>query len=455
MKKHAFLVTLTLLAVVAGPGLPGLPAQEPLTLAKAAARALERNPDLAVDTPLSEAANSELSASRAGYLPRLDFEQSYTGGNNPVYVFVTLLNQRRFTAQSFALSSLNEPDAVDNLQTRLTAQASLWDFGRTRRRVEGARLGVELTERGHEDHVRQVLLATLDAYYSVSLAREAWNAATTSLESAQSIVRQAEARVQSGMAVEADVLRGQVYLAAARQCEIESRGQLEMARSRLNRLMGDPVEAPMGDTAMLQPASLPVPSEDALKAEQSERRPDYLRLVTEVRQAETEVRSFHAEYLPTIGAFASWEMDNPSVSSYGGNNWIAGISLRWNLFAGGADSDRLRAARQRLEAKKRQLAAMESAMALEIHNAVVQFRSVEQQVDAARAAEAQSEEGLRILKNRYEAGLATMTDVLSAESQRAAARTTLSEAIYHHRLSYAQIEFAAGTLSPTSTAMNP
>jgi outer membrane protein TolC len=98
---------------------------------------------------------------------------------------------------------------------------------------------------------------------------------------------------------------------------------------------------------------------------------------------------------------------------------------------------------------------MESAMALEIHNAVVQFGSAEQQVEAARAAEAQSEEGLRILKNRYEAGLATMTDVLSADSQRAAARAMLSEAIYRHRLSYALIEYAAGTLTATSTAMNP
>ncbi len=94
-------------------------------------------------------------------------------------------------------------------------------------------------------------------------------------------------------------------------------------------------------------------------------------------------------------------------------------------------------------------------MALEIHNALVRFRSVGQQVEAAQAAEAQSEEGLRILQNRYEAGLATMTDVLSAESQRAAAHTRFSEAIYRHRLSYAQIEFAAGTLSATSTAMNP
>ena len=42
-----------------------------------------------------------------------------------------------------------------------------------------------------------------------------------------------------------------------------------------------------------------------LSAEQAKRRPDYQRLVTELRQAELEVRSSSAEYLPTLGAFAS------------------------------------------------------------------------------------------------------------------------------------------------------
>ncbi len=434
---------------------PAAGAEEPLTLAQALARALEHNPELAVDAPEREAAAADLAASRAGYLPRVDFEQSYTGGNNPVYVFGTLLTQRRFTAANFALSSLNNPDAIDNVQTRFSAQGTIWDFGRTRQRVEGARLGVEMTDRSHDDHVRQVLLGTLDAYYSVSLARENWDAARVSLDSAESIVRQAQSRVQAGMAVEADLLRGQVYLASARQREIEARGQLDIGRARLNRLMGAALDAPQGDTASLKPSSLPAPNESALRAEQQKHRPDYLGLLAQKEQAEVEVRSRRAEYLPAVGGFAAWEIDNPSLHNYGGNNWSAGLSLRWNLFAGGSDASRLEAARRRLEGVQRRLAAMESAMALEIHSAMVQFHSAEQQVQEARAAEAQGEEGLRILKNRYEAGLATMTDLLSAESQRAAARVMLSEAVYRHRLSYAQVEYAAGTLSATSTAMNP
>ena len=455
MTIRPFPIALMLCASLAGPGALVLPAEEQLTLAQAISKALEHNPELAVDEPLRSAAQSELDASRSGYLPRLDFEQAYNGGNNPVYVFGTLLTQRRFTADNFALPSLNNPDAIDNLQTRCSAQGTIWDFGRTRQRVESARLGVDATDRGHDNHVRQVLLSTLDAYYSVSLAREAWDAARVSLESAESILKQAQSRVQTGLAVEADLLRSQVYLSTARQREIESRGQLDIARTRLNRLMGEALEASPGETAALKPVNFPVATEESLRAEQRRRRPDYQRLLVELRQAELEVHSRKAEYLPAIGGFASWEMDNPSLSSYGGNNWTAGLSLRWNIFAGGADSARVEAARHRLEAKKRQVAAMESGMALEIHGAMVQYRSAEQQVEAAQAAEAQSQESLRILKNRYEAGLATMTDLLSAESQRASARALLSEALYRQRLGYAQIEYASGTFSATSTVMNP
>jgi hypothetical protein len=46
-----------------------------------------------------------------------------------------------------------------------------------------------------------------------------------------------------------------------------------------------------------------------------------------------------------------------------------------------------------------------------------------------------------------------MTDRLSAEAARSAARTSLAEAIYRHRLSYAQMEYAAGMLTSSSPAI--
>lgn len=430
-----------------------LSAQEKLTLEQAVQKALQSNPELAIDAPARAAANSELAASRAGYLPRLDVEQSVLGGNNPVYVFGTLLTQRHFTTADFALPSLNAPDALGNLQTRVLAQQNIWDFGRTRQRVEAARIGIEMTDWGHEDHLRQTLLAVIEAYYSVSLSREALETADAALQSSEAIVNQAKSRVESGLAVEADLLRSQVYKASARQQVIQARGQRELARAALNRLMGDTLDNAFGETASLTPAAYMLPAEDPLLAELRKRRPDYQCLQAEVRQAELEVHSRQTQFLPTLGAFAAWEADNPSFKEAGGNNWTAGLSLRWNVFAGGSDLAMLQAARHRLEQKQRQLKAMESAMALEVHKALIQVRSAEQQVEVMQTAEAQSQEGLRILKNRYEAGLATMTDLLSAEAARSAARMALAEAIYRHRLSFAQLEYASGILSPNSAAM--
>jgi outer membrane protein TolC len=436
--------------------LPGaVIAEESLTLAEAVARAMANNPDLAVDTPAREAVESEFRASRADYWPSVDFEQSYTGSNNPVFVFGTLLLQGRFTAANFGLASLNRPDPIDNLQTRVQAQQTIFDFGRTRRRIQTARTALETTDRDHNDHVRRVLFAVIDAYYSVSAASEALTASQVALTSAEAIVNQARSRVEIGLAVEADLLRSQVLLASTRQREIQARGQLDVARALLNRLMGDPLDATPGRTAGLSPVVGPLPDDGTLRAEQRQRRPDYQRMLAELEQAELAVGTRKAELLPTLRAFGAWEADNPSLTSAGGNNWTAGLSLRWNLSTAGRDAQLLESARRRLKQKRKELTALESAMALELHRALVDYRSAEQQVEVSRTSEAQSQESLRILRNRYDSGLATLTDVLSAETERAAARTALAVALYRHRLSLAQVEFAAGTLSPTSAATHP
>jgi len=431
-----------------------LAAQEKLTLLEAATRALESNPDLAVDEPGRKAAHAEFKAARAGYLPRIDFEQSYLAGNNPVFVFGTLLAQEKFTAANFDLPALNSPSPEDNWQTRATLQQTIWDFGRTRIRRDMANMGIKKADQAHEEHIRQVLLALMDTYYTTTLSRESLETARLALRSAESIESQAKARVDEGLAVEADLLRSRVYLSTAKQQEIEASGRLENAHARLNRLMGRPLSEPVGETAALILAEIDLPSEETLLSEQKQRRPDYRNLLTELGEAELAVRSRKKEFFPVLAGYGTMEMDNPSLDTFGGNNWSAGITLSWNLFSGGSDTAQLEAARLRLEQKRLQVKAMGSSMALEIRSALIQYRSADQRVAAAQAAEAQSEEGLLILKNRYEAGLATMTDLLSVETARSSARTNLSEAIYRQRLSYAQVEYVAGILSLSSRAFN-
>ena len=40
---------------------------------------------------------------------------------------------------------------------------------------------------------------------------------------------------------------------------------------------------------------------------------------------------------PRVNAFAGWEADNPTLlAGGGGNNWLAGIEVQFDLFEGGA-----------------------------------------------------------------------------------------------------------------------
>ena len=74
-------------------------------------------------------------------------------------------------------------------------------------------------------------------------------------------------------------------------------------------------------------------------------------------------------------------------------------------------------------------------------------------VDVSRGAASQAEESLRIIQNRYEAGLATITDLLRAETALTTAKKNFVNATFDYRLGYAALELATGELGAGSQAV--
>ena len=85
-------------------------AQTPLTLTEAIARARAQNPDAGSTAAAEREAAQRVTQARAGYLPKVDVVESWQRGNQPVFVFSSLLAQRQFTAADFALGALNHPE---------------------------------------------------------------------------------------------------------------------------------------------------------------------------------------------------------------------------------------------------------------------------------------------------------------------------------------------------------
>lgn len=143
---------LAVAVVVFAVGLGRLPAfaqsHEPLRLSQAVKIALENHPAMRASAAEVDAARARYEQVRAVFFPRLWLEESFTRGNNPVYVFGTLLTQNRFTARNFELSSLNRPAPLDNFQTRFNVSFRLFDSWRTELTSKQAKLATRLADVG-------------------------------------------------------------------------------------------------------------------------------------------------------------------------------------------------------------------------------------------------------------------------------------------------------------------
>ena len=140
-------------------------AQEQLSLADAVRLAVTHNQAIAAAAAGSSAAEARLGEARSGRLPRLNYSESFARSDNPVFVFSSLLTQHQFTADNFQLGPLNRPDALNDFQSRLTVDETVYDGGRTRQVVRAAELGREMN--GEEGRLArmQVLAGVARAYY--------------------------------------------------------------------------------------------------------------------------------------------------------------------------------------------------------------------------------------------------------------------------------------------------
>src|SRR6266496_1700999 len=133
--------TLLMLVLWAPPGW----AQAPMSLIDAVRFALDKNKSMEASVAARKAAESRIAEARGGNLPKVNYSESWARSDNPVFVFSSLLTQHQFGEQNFQVGPLNRPDFLNNFQSQLTADQTLYDAGQTKRAVRSAELTKDFT----------------------------------------------------------------------------------------------------------------------------------------------------------------------------------------------------------------------------------------------------------------------------------------------------------------------
>ena len=430
-------------------------AQIKLTLADAVAMALDKNPAHKAAIAQRVAASAAMRETRSVLMPRLSFAESATRGNDPVYAFGTRLRQQRFTATDFALNRLNQPTPIGDFSTRFSGQWTIFDSFQNVQHLRRARLGEAAAQRDLDRTDQEIVYRIIEAYYASLLASREVQVAEASLKTAEALQERGHVRVISGVAVESDYLTAQTQSAVRRQDLIRAKNGLSLARASLAIAAGMPADTPFDPADVSSDRAVELPPLAELEERAFAHRPDLSRAGLEEAAQQTNVSAAKLAYGPRVNAFGSWQTDSSSPGWNGGNNWVAGVEVQFDVFDGGARKARV--AREKANADR--VAAMREMLRdrirLEVRSAYYDLDAARQQVEVARASIANAKESLRINQDRYDSGLNTVTELLRVEEAAHRAQTDYWNAVYRVQTGVARLALATGTLNQNSEAVMP
>ena len=423
-----------------------LDAAEPLDLTTAVGLALAQHPLAAGASADVAAADASRRQSTARLLPQIGLRESWARSDDPVFAFGALLEQGRFTEADFDVAKLNDPAALDHFRSKIALEQPIFSLPAWYDRSAAGAVSDAAT--AAETAVREGLaLRVVESYVGLLLARDAVAVAEEAERAAAGDLRRARALVSAGTTLEADSLQADVHHRGTLQALETARGDARIAELALASLVGGgDVVGPL--TSL--PPSLDERARRQLGAGELEaalaRRADLMALRHQREAAEAGASGARAALWPSIGLVASEQWDREQFGVDGEASYAVGVALDWNFLAGGGDLARVDAADAASAGARARLEARERQARLEIGTRDAQLATASGRAATAVGAASLANEAKRVIERRYEQGLATWTELVSAESAHSNARLGELTARYEVWLAWARREQALGRL---------
>jgi outer membrane protein len=413
----------------------------PLTVDRAIAEALAASPQLAQMESRLAAAAEQVKLAEAGFYPRLVLSNDYTRTDNPVYAMMAVINQRRLTPGI----NFNDPGAQSNFSTQLQAQWSVFDGGLATYGRQAAIQQARGAEASLAAERNQLVSTVAQVYYQWLQARTFIAVAEQALHSARTNEQLAEARVAAQVSLESDLLRLKAARAEAEGQLLSSQGSASRLQAALERLLVRHIaaeEAPAMDLNPGQP-SFSTTDPNVLVATALAQRPEIEAAAAMIEASADQVKAARAGYLPSVIVHGNIEWDREDLSG-AKDSWLAGVSVPWPLFEGGATQARIRQAKANLAEMRARGEQVALDIALDVHQAAVAAREAQQRVEIARQQLDFARQSHLDVRTQFQNQTATIEGLLQSEVAWQRAEAGYAAAAYEAKVAQAMLRRALG-----------
>jgi outer membrane protein TolC len=426
-------------------GLGSVKAQEVrrLSLPEAISLSIKNSKQLKGSEARIEQATAELKQAVQSRLPDAKVSGAYMRVNNPIVDF------KIKSSNSGGGGNTNDGNSTKVSQAAYgmaNVSLPLFTGGKIRYGIESSRFLEQATRLDAENDREAVILNTIDAYNNLFKAKAAVTIVDSSLAEARERVKQYTRLEQNGVLARNDLLKAQLQESNTELSLLDAQNNARLANINMNLMLGLPDNTELlADTASFNSLNDSRTIADYLQLAYQNRK-DLSALDLRKKAAETAVKSTRADLLPNLALTGGYvALDVPhALTVYNAVN--IGLGVQYNIASlwKNGKIDQAKARVKEVEANKE---ALNDAIKLQINQAYQNYLSSQKKIDVYHTAIAQAEENYKVNLNKFNNGLATVTDVLDADVARLQARLNFAFAKTDTYVAYSRLLHTAGLLN--------
>ncbi len=411
--------------------------------------ALRHNPQTCLTWSNAEAAYFAMKSAQGEYYPQITGSVQYGAIDSRG-------GQSGLTASSIASTTGNIVGGT-GLGTAITTESMslswlLMDFGGREYNVDAQKEALLAANWTHNFTLQQVVFNVVQAYYQAIASNETVVARLADLKDAITAEQSAKAQFEAGIANIVDYLQAEANKWKAEIALQQAYGTMATDYATLAESVGLPPETELNlypmpkDLASIQ---LEESLHDYIARAKLER-DDLQSLVAQYREAGDQIGIKRSALFPNLTGIVDLtgaQFDNTRFRA--SHTWYSAISLNWNIFNGWSDTYNLYQAKSLQKAAYASWKEQEQAVVLSVIQGFYQFEVAKENLISAAEYLKFAQEAYNATLISYQAGIKTITDLLTSMATLADAREQEILSRSNVLTASANLAYATGTIYQT------
>lgn len=415
---------------------------QPITLEQAFALARRNNRDLQLAELQLRQNRAVLEEARAALYPNLTLQADITRTESALARIANaeLQEQQEDAGVPDALLQTIDTD-TSIFSTTLQLSYDVFTSGQRSASIRAAAEAVRFAELDVAREAAEVFLNVADSYYNIQQADALVRIGQAAVANAQVSLRDAEALERAGLGTRFDVLRAQVQLANSQQQLTQALSQQRIARRQLAQILSLPATATLSSADPVQLAGRWTPTLEESIVLALRNRVELPQLLAQRQVALQNRRIARASLAPQVSVATSFnvadELEDAQAPNFG---YAVGAQLGWTLFDGGAARAIAQQQAVNVAIAETQFANFKNLIRYQVELNFFNLQSNFENIQTNSAAVQQAQEGLRLARLRFQAGVGTQLEVSNAEQDLTRAQSNLLSSIVDYNRSLVSLQ---------------